>query len=134
MLLVALWLCTEAVPGSKLSSLLMLLSLAGVEGILHKYNHILDVVYALIDVILQQTLGHIIASPHFSILYDTSTDISNEDHLLVYVCGLRTSSTTYIYLCSVKVVSLTNNAVTEMIIKLLKIFGLETRKWQSHFV
>ena len=87
LLLVALWLITEHVAMVKFPSLLALLVMTGNETIKHKYNakrYFWSCLYALSEVVLLAQRSALLHSPFYNILIDSSTDISAEDHLLIY--------------------------------------------------
>jgi hypothetical protein len=90
LLMCTLFLVIENIPGAKLPSLL---SMLGTMGTAH--NVPFTVMYtcrryfnaclmALSTVLLLEQVVQIKASPYYSLMVDSSTDISREDHLLVY--------------------------------------------------
>jgi hypothetical protein len=81
----ALWLCAELLPCVEFASLLVLLVKCGNTSINAKYNspeYLYACVFALASVLLKQQLEDIRAAPFFTIVVDSSTDCSTQDHLL----------------------------------------------------
>eukprot|EP00967_Tisochrysis_lutea_P067289 scaffold87859_cov18-Tisochrysis_lutea.AAC.1 len=98
MLLAALWLIKEGVPGQKFASLLQLICLTGTTEIAHKYNH-------RSEVLLCATIALVNASPLFALLCDGGTDISTQNHMMVYLRFLDVSTYAFVtvFLCCVGV-------------------------------
>jgi hypothetical protein len=116
LLMAALWLVVENIPGVKFPSLLSLLVTVGAVQLSHKYNHtryFWSCLFALSEVLLLQQLARVELSPYFSIIMDSSTDISSEDHVLIYVQYLSVPSFRVCveYLCTIKVGSKTADIV-----------------------
>ncbi|KAG1666887.1 hypothetical protein FOA52_013520 [Chlamydomonas sp. UWO 241] len=106
LLMGALWICTELLPGLKFASLLVALTKAGNTSINAKYNnrsYFTACVLTLSSVLLSRQLVQIRAAPCFTLMVDGSTDCSTEDHLLIYVvyCAELLEPTVE-YLCTVK--------------------------------
>ena len=79
MLLACIFLVTEQMPGAKFSSLLLFCTAVGVSGINHAYSHrnyFLGCLYAISEVILLRDLAAIKASPYYTFLCDSSTDVA----------------------------------------------------------
>ena len=90
LILCVLWMVKEHIPMIKLPSMLALMVVVGVDmgALSHKYNHhryFMMVLRLLSKVILCAQLAAIRQSPYFSIMADSSTDVSGEDHILFYV-------------------------------------------------
>lgn len=91
LLLGALWLVMENMPGSKFPSLIQLLKCLKVipeSDIVPKFTHpryFWSCLFALSEILLCSQLTAIRASPFFSIMMDSSTDVTSESHVLIYV-------------------------------------------------
>ena len=85
----ALYLITQACPGGHFPGLLVLIGLLQVGDVIkRKYNHyryFQACLLAISEAILILQLDVIRRSPCFSIMVDGSTDVSTEDHLLIYI-------------------------------------------------
>lgn len=133
LLLCALWLIIECIPGSKFPSLLALLGLIGAVKLDHKYNHsryFWSCLFALSEVVLRLQLAAVGASPYFSIMMDSSTDINSEDHVLIYVQYVdRDTFTTHVqYLCAVKVTAKTAEVVYNALVMVLQALGIDIKR------
>lgn len=74
------------------------------------------------------------ASPWYSILMDSSTDISGEDHLLIYVrylAGAHFLIATTEYLCTVRVVSKTAEVVYNVLNKVLAALKIDKQRMRG---
>ncbi|MEW5308369.1 MAG: hypothetical protein WDW38_000337 [Sanguina aurantia] len=61
---------------------------SSVEGFHHRYNNPVyysSALFCLSECLLQMLLAKVALSPYFSILADSSTDVSGEDHMLVFI-------------------------------------------------
>ncbi|KAJ9524214.1 hypothetical protein QJQ45_004985 [Haematococcus lacustris] len=76
--------------------------------------------------LLTQQLAAVRASPYFSLLADSSTDVGTEDHLLLYVRYLEPSSFIYhtSFLCAVKVVGATSHVHFPLMMQLAQVMLL----------
>ncbi|KAH9567112.1 hypothetical protein CY35_03G013800 [Sphagnum magellanicum] len=73
---------------SKFAPPLALEKFLGVDQITHKYNHsryFWSALFSCSEVLLQKQVERIKASSSFALLIDSSTDVSTEDRLLIYV-------------------------------------------------
>lgn len=99
----------------------------------HKYNHpryFNSCLFALSEVLLKQLLAAISLSPFFSLLADSSTDISGEDHILIYIqyINMETFVPTVQYLCTVIVAPKTADMIYAVLIKVLDILSIPVNK------
>jgi hypothetical protein len=142
-LYVALWCIVEAVAGVKFTSLLSLLSTClGFDCIKHAYTHaryFWTALYSLSDCLFDCQLERVRASPYYSILVDSSTDVAQEDHLLVFVRYLYdrvdpkscSCATITEYLCCVQVKATDAEALSNVILGVLEATGLDRSKMVS---
>ena len=133
LLLVALWLITEHVAMVKFPSLLALLVMTGNEAIKHKYNttrYFWSCLYALSEVLLLAQRSALLNSPFYNILIDNSTDISAEDHLLIYARYIDADTFEFKtqYLCAVRIVCGTADIMFNAVILVLEVLGLDKSK------
>ncbi|KAJ9516339.1 hypothetical protein QJQ45_001026 [Haematococcus lacustris] len=86
--------------------------------------------YSISQTLLTQQLAAVRASPYFSLLADSSTDVGTEDHLLLYVRYLEPSSFIYhtSFLCAVKVVGATSEHNTAVILRVIDTLSLDVGK------
>ncbi|KAJ9533485.1 hypothetical protein QJQ45_026526 [Haematococcus lacustris] len=86
--------------------------------------------YSISQTLLTQQLAAVRASPYFSLLADSSTDVGTEDHLLLYVRYLEPSSFIYhtSFLCAVKVVGATSEHITAVILRVIDTLSLDVGK------
>ncbi|KAJ9529085.1 hypothetical protein QJQ45_007787 [Haematococcus lacustris] len=86
--------------------------------------------YSISQTLLTQQLAAVRASPYFSLLADSSTDVGTEDHLLLYVRYLEPSSFIYhtSFLCAVKVVGATFEHITAVILRVIDTLSLDVGK------
>ena len=125
LLLVALWLITEHVAMVKFPSLLALLVMTGNETIKHTYNakrYFWSCLYALSEVVLLAQRSALLHSPFYNILIDSSTDISAEDHLLIYARYIDADTFEFKtqYLCTMRIVCGTAEIMFNAIILVLE--------------
>ncbi|KAJ9510572.1 hypothetical protein QJQ45_027441 [Haematococcus lacustris] len=87
--------------------------------------------YSISRTLLTQQLAAVRASPYFSLLADSSTDVGTEDHLLLYVRYLEPSSFIYhtSFLCAVKVVGATSEHITAVILRVIDTLSLDVGKF-----
>lgn len=133
MLLVALFLVTCNVAGAHFANTLQLLTFLNVWKSEYKYNHrryFWACLYALSEVLLVRQIERINKSPFFSLLMDSSTDISNENHVLMYIMYLDMSTYKPVveYLCTVKVASKTAEAIYQAAVRVLSTLGISIKK------
>ncbi|GIM17379.1 hypothetical protein Vretimale_19929 [Volvox reticuliferus] len=127
LVLCVLWMVKEHVPMLKLPSMLAMMAVAGVAGVNHKYNHyryFIMALRALSEVILAAQIQRALESPYFSIMSDSSTDVSGEDHILLYIRYMDMASFASVteYLCAVRCTLKTAEgivAVTEAVLATL---------------
>lgn len=99
----------------------------------NKYNHpryFNSCLFALSEVLLQKLLAAIALSPYYSIMMDSSTDISGEDHILIYVQYVNMVSFVPVvqYLCTVSVKPKTADAIFACLMNVLEVLGLPLSK------
>ncbi|KAJ9504500.1 hypothetical protein QJQ45_030423 [Haematococcus lacustris] len=89
--------------------------------------------YSISQTLLTQQLAAVRASPYFSLLADSSTDVGTEDHLLLYVRYLEPSSFIYhtSFLGAVKVVGATSEHITAVILRVIDILSLDVGKLEA---
>ncbi len=77
--------------------------------------------------LLQKQVERIKASSSFALLIDSSTDVSMEDHLLIYVryLHLDTLVATTKYLTYVKLLAITADAITTIMLGVMTALGLD---------
>ena len=88
LIMAAFWLVKEHVAGIKFASLLEFLTMAGVQGISKKYNnrrYFWSGLYACSEFLLCNVVTKVMMSPYFALLCDRGTDITTENHMLVYI-------------------------------------------------
>jgi hypothetical protein len=80
-------------------------------------------------VLLQKQVERIKASSSFALLINSSTDVSTEDHLLIYVRYLHpdTLVATTEYLTCVKLLATTANAITTILLRVMTTLGLDVQ-------
>ncbi|KAJ9530154.1 hypothetical protein QJQ45_023442 [Haematococcus lacustris] len=90
--------------------------------------------YSISQTLLTQQLAAVRASPYFSLLADSSTDVGTEDHLLLYVRYLEPSSFIYhtSFLCAVKVVGATSEQLDSAFKGVHSLFA-KSPKWQGRW-
>jgi hypothetical protein len=81
------------------------------------------------EVLLQKQVKRIKASSSFALLIDCSTDVSTEDHLLIYVkyLHLDTLVATTEYLTCVKLLATTADAITTVLLGVMTALGLDVQ-------
>jgi hypothetical protein len=81
------------------------------------------------EVLLQKQVERIKASSSFALLIDNSTDVSTEDHLLIYVRYLHpdTRVATTEYLTYVKLLATTADAITTVLLGVMTALGLDVQ-------
>ncbi len=79
------------------------------------------------EVLLQKQVERIKASSSFALLIDSSTDMSTEDHLLIYVRYLHpdTLVATTEYMTCVKLLATTVDAITAVLLRVMTALGLD---------
>jgi hypothetical protein len=82
------------------------------------------------EVLLQKQVKRIKASSSFALLINSSTDVSTEDHLLIYVRYLHpdTLVATTEYLTCVKLLATTANAITTVLLRVMTTLGLDVQR------
>jgi len=132
LLMNCLWIVLAGAPGSMLAPLVVLL-LAHDVDLPHKWSnrrYFHAGLFALSNTLLDKQLLRILASPWFSLLCDSSTDIAKEDHLLVYVqyVDLLYLNVHIEYLCTIKLVALGAETITNVLLQVVDCFGLDRKK------
>jgi hypothetical protein len=81
-------------------------------------------------VLLQKQVERIKANSSFALLIDSSIDVSTEDHLLIYVRYLHpdTLVTTTEYLTCVKLLAITADAITTILLGVMTSLGLDVQR------
>jgi hypothetical protein len=81
-------------------------------------------------VLLQKKVERIKASSSFALFIDSSTDVSTEEHLLIYVRYLHPNTfvTTTEYLTCVKLLATTANAITAVMLGVMTALGLDVQR------
>ena len=102
----------------------------GHDEIKHKYTHVryfCSAMYALNEVLLLAKKTVIMESLYYSLLIDSSIDISAEDHLLIYIRYLDVFSFEFHtqYLCAVKIASATADNMFNVAVLVLDTLGLD---------
>ena len=134
LLVCALWLTVETIPGRKLPSLLGLVRSLNAPGMPSaQYNHARyyrSALFALSNVLLTNTIAAIKSSPFYSILVDGSTDISTEDHVLVYVRYFDHHNFIFntVFLCAVRITKGNADSIFLVIRKVLAVMGFAEKK------
>jgi len=82
------------------------------------------------EVLLQKQVERIKASSSFALLINSSTDVSTEDHLLIYVRYLHpdTLVATTEYLTCVKLLATTADAITTVLLGVMTALGLDVQR------
>jgi hypothetical protein len=82
------------------------------------------------EVLLQKQVERIKASSSFALLIDSSTDVSTEDHLLIYVRYLLPDMlvATTEYLTCVKLLATTADAITAVLLGVMTALGLDVQR------
>jgi hypothetical protein len=82
------------------------------------------------EVLLQKKVERIKASSSFALFIDSSTDVSTEEHLLIYVRYLHPNTfvTTTEYLTCVKLLATTANAITAVMLGVMTALGLDVQR------
>jgi hypothetical protein len=82
------------------------------------------------EVLLQKQVERIKASSSFALLIDSSTDVSTEDHLLIYVRYLHpdTLVATTEYLTYVKLLATTADAIIAILLGVMTALGLDVQR------
>ena len=99
-----------------------------------KYNHsryFWGCLAAISEVLMVSQLARIKESPFFGISADTSSDVSTQDHMLLYITYFdrRTLKAVTEYLCCVHVAGKTGEKLYEAIISVLDSLGLDKKKF-----
>jgi len=81
-------------------------------------------------VLLQKQVERIKASSSFALLIDSSTDVSTEDHLLIYIRYLHpdTLVATTEYLTCVKLLATIADAITAVLLGVMTALGLDVQR------
>jgi len=133
LIMAALWLIKEGIAGHKFASLLELFGVLGVQHIAHKYNHrryYWSAMYACSEVLLASTLLKVADSPFIGLLCDGGTDISTQNHILVYLRYLDTTCFSFVtvFLCCVSVKADDALHHYEVLLGILESLGIDKRK------
>jgi hypothetical protein len=82
------------------------------------------------EVLLQKQVKWIKASSNFALLIDSSTNVSTEDHLLIYVRYLHPNTlvATTEYLTCVKLLATTADAITTVLLGVMTALGLDVQR------
>ena len=125
----ALYLISQSCPGAHLPSLLVLLVNLGNSFIKKKYTcykYFQACLFAISEGILLRQLILIHQSPCFALMVDGSTDLSTQDHLLIYIKYLVPGSfeTRTEYLCTVRLKTATAECTFTVIMKTLEVVFL----------
>ncbi|KAL6764302.1 hypothetical protein V8C86DRAFT_1685238 [Haematococcus lacustris] len=106
---------------------------SGAPAMPHDFNdtrYFNAALYSISQTLLTQQLAAVRASPYFSLLADSSTDVGTEDHLLLYVRYLEPSSFIYhtSFLRAVKVEGATSEHITAVILRVIDTLSLDVGK------
>jgi len=117
-------------PLCKFYQLLLLFKVLGYMNIEHKYNHnryVLSALHALSEAFMVQLLVDIRRSPFFTLLFDLSSDVSTEEHMLVYVRYLHANTFVHAttYLCCVRVMGKTGEQLAATVMQVCAALGLD---------
>lgn len=87
-------------------------------------------IYAISEALLAAQLIAICKSPYIAIMMDSSTDISKDEHVLVYVQYLDMSSFKVVtqYLCTTAVANKTAKAIYNQLLNILQVLGLQDQE------
>ena len=129
----SLWLIAEGLPGKKFPSLLQLQRTLGHEEINKKYNHMryfLTCLFTISTVLLEKQQQRLNESPFFSILTDSSPDLSGEDHLSIFIKYINpTNFTTKTeFLCTIQIVNKTAAKIFSLIELVFSNLGLKYKQ------
>lgn len=120
-------------PSRALPAFTSVLDIAGVPGFDHSYNHhryFSSGLLSISEVLLSDQLQDIQRSPWYSLLADSSSDVSGEDHMLVYCRYLDPGNCTPVtrYLCTVYMPVKTGEATHLTLIAVMESLGLDPAK------
>jgi hypothetical protein len=126
------WILMEGIPGCKLPSLLLLLACMGFMARKAKLNHrrcFWACLFALSEALLTWQFSQVQDSEFFSILMDSSTDISGESHVLIYIKYMARNMVPMTqYLCTINVTAKTSEAAYSALLTALSALGLDPSK------
>lgn len=133
LLLAALFVIQEGLAQRKWPRMLALLLATGNTVLNHKYTakrYFQRCLLSLSEMLLCAQLKAIRASPYFALMVDSSTDITGEDHILIYVRYIDIDKVAVItqYLCCVKVADKTAEAICHLLLKVLEVLSLPVSK------
>jgi hypothetical protein len=133
LIMAAFWLVKEHVAGIKFASLLEFLTMAGVQGISKKYNnrrYFWSGLYACSEFLLCNVVTKVMMSPYFALLCDRGTDITTENHMLVYIryLGMLSYSFVTTYLCCINVNADDSTHHTEVLLGIIDSLGIDRKK------
>ena len=136
MLYCALWLMIEGMPGSKFPGLLVLAKILGAKGLIHKYNHhryFWSCMYAISELTMCSVLDAASKSPYYALLCDGSTDITCQNHVMVYIRYLDMLSFKYVteFLCCARVSADSSDHHTAIMSGIVEALHLDTSKLVS---
>lgn len=135
---VVLMMVVEGLPVMKFPAQVALCVVAGAE-IRHKYSHsryFWSFGMAVSEALLCAQLARIRQSPFFAIMLDSSTDVSQENHQLLYVRYMdpHTWQVFTEYVCCAACANKTAEAIYELVRLLMRVLGMDHRKlvgWAS---
>lgn len=104
----AAWMLGNNIPIHKFAQLLLLYKAHGFVALDCKYNHsryVWAAMRALSEAIMASMLAVVVSSPVFALLFDLSSDVGNEEHMLVYIRCVNTVTLMPVtmFLCCVRV-------------------------------
>lgn len=104
----AAWMLGNNIPIHKFAQLLLLYKAHGFVALDRKYNHsryVWAAMRALSEAIMASMLAVVVSSPVFALLFDLSSDVGNEEHMLVYIRCVNTVTLMPVtmFLCCVRV-------------------------------
>eukprot|EP00775_Hariotina_reticulata_P001186 gene1186-1523_t len=134
MLVTVAWMIGNAAPMSQFAQQLLLFRALGFIDLEHKFNHsryVLKALHALSEALMAVQLLQLKASPFFTLLFDLSSDVGNEEHMLVYVRSVTTSMLTVThFLCCVRVLGKTGEQLAATVLQVHNLFNRRTGKYR----
>lgn len=130
LMLVCMTMVMSHTAASAFAPNLKMMRRAGVEVVAHTYNqhrYFFSALMCVSESLLQQQIRAVKESPYFSLLADTSSDVSGQDHMLIfvrYVCPVSFIAVTQ-YLCTMHMKAKTAEHIHLTLLAVLKSLGLD---------
>jgi hypothetical protein len=127
------WMMVQNTPLSHFSAVLVLLTALGltdVEGMFNNSRYVWRALFSLSEAIMAGLLVELTGSPCFTIMFDLSSDIGREEHMLLYVKYMRPDKLEVVtrYLCCVRVLGKTGECLADTILLIMQKLGLNCDK------